>query len=68
LQASRYPVTNYDNADRQDYDTSLVIHNRAKPATALQKFSPCWSCLSLPSSTAPTPPAQYDVVIILGAD
>ncbi|HNT77780.1 MAG TPA: LCP family protein [Anaerolineae bacterium] len=67
LQANGIPVTNYDNADRQDYDTSLVILNRAKPATALQILS----LLELPQSAVingANPTAQYDVVIILGAD
>lgn len=67
LQANGVPVAIYDNADRQDYDTSLIILNRAKPATALQILS----LLELPQSAVvngANPTAQYDVVIILGAD
>lgn len=67
LEANGLPVAIYDNADRQDYDTSLIILNRAKPTTALQLLS----LLELPQSAVingANPTAQYDVVIILGAD
>ena len=35
LIANGISVERYDNADRQDYDTSLLILNRAKPLTPL---------------------------------
>ncbi|HOU14698.1 MAG TPA: LCP family protein [Anaerolineae bacterium] len=67
LEANGLPVAAYDNADRQDYDTSLVILNRDKPMTAVQLLS----LLKLPQSAVVNgnnPTAQYDIVIILGAD
>jgi len=67
LTANGIPITAYDNADRQDYDTTLVILNRDKPMTALQILS----MLQLEESAlvnGSNPTAQYDVVIILGAD
>ncbi|MBN1873743.1 MAG: LCP family protein [Anaerolineae bacterium] len=67
LEANGVPITLYDNADRQDYDTSLVILNRAKPATAEQILS----LLQLPESAVvngSNPTAEFDVVVILGAD
>jgi len=67
LAANGLTITAYNNADRQDYDTSLVILNRDKPMTALQILS--W--LRLPESTVvngSNPTAMYDVVVILGAD
>ncbi|MFN2111439.1 MAG: LCP family protein, partial [Anaerolineae bacterium] len=67
LEANGLTVAAYDNADRQDYDTSLVILNRAKPMTAVQILS----LLKLPQSVVVNgnnPTAQYDIVIILGAD
>jgi hypothetical protein len=67
LQSHGLTITDYDNADRQDYDTSLVILNRDKPMTALQLLS----LLRLPQSAVvngSNPTAQYDVVVILGSD
>ncbi len=67
LVANGVPVAAYDNADRQDYETSMVILNRAKPVTAQQILA----LLHLPESAivnGSNPSAQYDVVVILGAD
>ncbi len=60
-------VTRYTNADRQDYDTSLIIMNRDKPRTALELAT----LLDLPKSAViqgANPTADYDIVVILGAD
>lgn len=60
-------VESYDNADRQDYDTSLIILNREKPMTALKLLS----LLDLPQSAVingANPTAAFDVVLILGED
>ncbi len=67
LGANDIPIAIYDNADRQDYDTSLVILNRDKPMTALQILS----LLQLPQSAVVNgnnPTAEYDVIVILGSD
>lgn len=67
LEANGIPVTHYDNADRQDYDASLIILNRDMPMTALQLVS----MLKLPESAVvkgDNPTADYDVVVILGSD
>jgi len=67
LEANGISVAHYDNADRQDYDTSLVILNRDKPMTGVQLLS----MLHLPQSAVvngSNPTAEYDVVVILGAD
>ncbi len=67
LEANGLPVALYDNADRQEYDTSLVIMNRDKPLTAVQILS----LLELPQSAVvngSNPTAEYDIVVILGAD
>ncbi len=67
LSANGIPITAYDNADRQDYDTSLVILNTDKPMTALQLLS----LLRLPESVivnGSNPSAEYDIVVILGED
>ncbi|MBN2003296.1 MAG: LCP family protein [Anaerolineae bacterium] len=67
LVANGIPVAAYDNADRQDYESSMIILNRAKPATAQQILT----LLHLPESAivnGANPTAQYDVVVILGAD
>jgi LCP family protein required for cell wall assembly len=67
LEANGLTVAAYDNADRQDYDTSLVILNRSKPMTAEHILS----VLKLPQSAVVNgnnPTADYDIVIILGAD
>ncbi len=67
LIANGISVESYDNADRQDYDTSLLILNREKPLTALQLLS----LLGLPQSSVvngANPTAAYDVVLILGED
>jgi LCP family protein required for cell wall assembly len=67
LTANGIPVAAYDNADRQDYDTSLVILNRDKSMTAMHILS----LLDLPTSAlvnGANPTAAYDVVVILGAD
>lgn len=67
LEANGLSIARYDNADRQDYDTSLVIMNRDKPMTAVQILS----LLELPQSAVVNgnnPTAEYDIVIILGGD
>ncbi|MGC9347945.1 MAG: LCP family protein [Anaerolineae bacterium] len=67
LEANGVLVTSYANADRQDYDMSLIILNRDKPMTALQLLS----LLELPQSAVingSNPTAEHDVVVILGQD
>lgn len=67
LESHGIAVSNYDNADRQDYDASLIILNRDKPATARQLLA----LLGLPESVVvngSNPTAEYDIVVILGAD
>lgn len=67
LQAQGVPVALYANADRQDYLNSLVILNRDKSATAAEIIE----LLGLPQSAlvhGDNPTAEYDIVIILGAD
>ena len=67
LEANGIAVAYYDNADRQDYDTSLVILNRDKPLTG----SYLLEALGLPESAlinGSNPTADHDVVVILGAD
>jgi polyisoprenyl-teichoic acid--peptidoglycan teichoic acid transferase len=65
LTANGFEVANFANADRQDYDTSLVILNRDFPATAERLVEQ----LALPRSSivnGDNPTAEYDIVIILG--
>ncbi len=67
LEAHGVKVAHYDNADRQDYDTSLVILNRDRPTTAQQLVT----VLGLQQSAVvhgANPTADYDVVVLLGAD
>ncbi len=67
LEDSGLDVAKYSNADRQDYDTSLIILNRAKPVTAQQLVA----LLQLPQSAVingSNPTADYDIVVIVGAD
>jgi LCP family protein required for cell wall assembly len=67
MEANGLPIAAYENADRQDYDTSLIILNRAKPTTAEQILQ----LLELPPSAVvngENPTAEYDVVVILGED
>ncbi len=67
LKANGLDVEAYSNADRQDYDTSLIILNRDEPATAARLLE----LLKLPNSAivnGSNPTAPYDVVVILGAD
>ncbi len=67
LEANGVAVRSYENADRADYDTSLVILNRDKPQTAARILA----ILGLPQSTivhGANPTAEHDVVVILGAD
>ncbi|MBN1247155.1 MAG: LCP family protein [Anaerolineae bacterium] len=67
LEANGLSIAHYDNADRQDYDTSLIILNRDMPMTAQQLLS----MLNLPDSAVvngSNPTAEYDVVVILGSD
>jgi hypothetical protein len=67
LEANGITVASYANADRQDYDTSLIILNRDKPATANRLLE----MLGLPRSAivnGSNPTAQNDVVVILGSD
>ncbi len=67
LEANGLSVALYANADRQDYDTSLVILNRDKPMTAQHILT----VLDLPPSAlvhGSNPTADHDIVVILGAD
>lgn len=67
LEANGVEVRSYENADRADYDTSLVILNRDKPQTAARILA----ILGLPQSVivhGANPTAEHDIVIILGAD
>lgn len=67
LVANGIPVAAYNNADRQDYDTSVVILNRDKPLTAIEILS----TLRLPESAivnGSNPTAEHDIVVILGDD
>ena len=67
LEAHGFVIADYDNADRQDYDSTLVILNRDKPMTALQLLS----MLAIPESAVvngANPTAEHDIVVILGAD
>ena len=67
LRANQVTVAAYSNADRQDYDSSLIILNRNKPKTAQQLLA----LLRLPESAVvrgDNPTADYDVIIILGRD
>lgn len=67
LKANQLSVAAYSNADRQDYTSSLIILNRAKPQTAQQLLT----LLRLPESAivrGDNPTAAYDIVIILGQD
>ncbi len=60
-------VTDFDNADRQDYATSLIIVNRPKPATAEQLRM----MLNLPEAaitSGANPTANQDIIVILGSD
>lgn len=67
LKSQQVDVASYDNADRQDYESSLVILNRSMPKTAQQLLA----LLKLPDSAlvkGDNPTAEYDVVVILGRD
>jgi LCP family protein required for cell wall assembly len=67
LSANGLTVDAYANADRQDYDSSLVILNRDKGGTAQRIVE----LLGLPASAVvrgDNPTAEYDVVVILGQD
>ncbi|MDY0019095.1 MAG: LCP family protein [Anaerolineae bacterium] len=67
LTAQGTSIAFFGNADRQDYATSLVIQNRSKPATAARLVT----LLGLPQSAVingVNATAEYDVVVILGAD
>jgi LCP family protein required for cell wall assembly len=67
FEANGLPIAAYDNADRQDYASSLIILNRDKPHTAAK----IRSLLDLPQSAVvngANPTAAYDVVVILGMD
>ncbi|HQF00107.1 MAG TPA: LytR C-terminal domain-containing protein, partial [Anaerolineae bacterium] len=67
LKENRVPVATYSNADRQDYESSLVIMNRSLPQTAQRLLA----LLQLPDSAlvqGDNPTAEYDIVIILGRD
>ncbi|HEY88141.1 MAG TPA: LCP family protein [Thermoflexia bacterium] len=60
-------VTNYANADRQDYAESIIILNRAKPALAQRLVE----LLGVPPSAivnGDNPTAEYDIIVILGQD
>ncbi len=67
LEAHGVAVIDYTNADRQDYEASMVILNRDKPTTAQHLLS----LLYLPESAVihgANPTADYDVVVLLGED
>lgn len=67
VEANGLSVAAYDNADRQDYASSLIILNRDKPHTAARLRT----LLDLPQSAVvngANPTADYDVVVILGMD
>lgn len=67
LEANGLPIAAYNNADRQDYDASMVILNRDMPLTAAYILT----LLKLPQSAVVhgnNPTAVQDIVIILGAD
>ncbi len=67
FEANGLSVAAYDNADRQDYASSLIILNRDKPHTAAE----IRALLDLPQSAVvngANPTAAYDVVVILGLD
>lgn len=67
LEANDMLISDYDNADRQDYDTSLIILNRDKPMTAQRLLT----LLDLPQSVVvngSNPTAEHDIVVILGSD
>ena len=60
-------VASYNNADRQDYDNTLLILNREKPLTSLKLVT----LLGLQQSAVvngANPTAEFDVVLILGED
>ncbi len=60
-------VEEFINADRQNYETSVIVVNRPKPATVEQLRA----LLNLPQSAVVSgtdPTATYDVVVILGMD
>lgn len=66
LQANQV-LASYDNADRQDYESSLIILNRSMPKTAQHLLA----LLKLPDSAlvqGDNPTAEYDIVVILGRD
>ncbi len=67
LTSQGVPVSHYDNADRHDYEDSLIILNRDKPLTAMKLLE----LLKLPQAAVvkgSNPTALYDIVIILGED
>jgi hypothetical protein len=60
-------VEQFANADRQDYESSVIIVNRPKPATAEQ----IRTLLNLPQGAVVSgsdPAATYDIIVILGGD
>jgi len=69
LSANGFPMTGFDNADRQDYAVSMIILNRDKPESAAQIAT----LLKLPETAVVRSDeedltAEYDIVVILGAD
>ncbi len=67
LVAQGFYVGTHSNADRQDYENSLIILNRPHPTVALRLLE----LLGLPQSAVvngDNRSAVYDIVIILGAD
>ncbi len=67
LEENGIHVARYDNADRQDYATSLVIINRDHESAARQIIA----LLGLPDSAlvhGDNPSATYDITVILGQD
>lgn len=67
LQSQGLAIAQYNNADRQDYATTIILINREKPATTARLLT----LLGLPQSAATltaNPSAENDITIILGAD
>lgn len=67
LQENGLRVEQFANADRQDYESSVIIVNRPKPATAEQ----IRTLLNLPQGAVVSgsdPAATYDIIVILGGD
>ncbi|MGC9398519.1 MAG: LCP family protein [Anaerolineae bacterium] len=67
LEQNGLQVENFTNADRQDYEATVIVVNRPKPVTVEHLRA----LLGLPPSAVVSgsePTANYDIVVILGAD